>query len=275
MSQQLPRLSLADWHPTRDTLHQYARIIGKIRGRYMPKHKHWWHITLNVSARGLTTTPFPVAGQSLELILDLAAHQLVIDSSNGWRTTLPLAGQSTAGLCRQVSAVLAGAGIELEPELLADFDSEEAQPYDVMAVNRFRQAINRVDVAFRTFKGGLREETSPVQVFPHHLDVSMNWFSGRLVPGVDPADEEDADEQLNFGFVTGDGSIPDAYFYVTAYPEPDNWTDLALPEGAWWHTEGWTGAVLPYAAVVASEQPLERLLGYLRMLQAHGQKLMA
>jgi len=208
MSQRLPSLSLADWKHTRDTLHQYARIIGKIRSRYMPKSKHWWHITLSVSARGLTTTPFPVAGQSLELMLDLAAHQLVIDSSNGWRTALPLAGQSTAGLCRQVSAVLEGAGIELEPDLLADFDTGEVQPYDVTSVNRFRQAINRVDVAFRTFKGGLREETGPVQIFPHHLDVSMNWFSGRLVPGVDPTDEEHADEQLNFGFVTGEGSVP-------------------------------------------------------------------
>ena len=65
MSQQLPTLSLTDWNPTRDTLHQYARIIVVIRRRYMPKSKHWWHITLSVSARGLTTTPFPLEGQNL------------------------------------------------------------------------------------------------------------------------------------------------------------------------------------------------------------------
>jgi hypothetical protein len=146
--------------------------------------------------------------------------------------------------------------------------------YDIEAIDHFRQVINWVDAAFKTFKGGLREETSPVQIFPHHMDVSMNWFSGRLVPGVDPADEESADEQMNFGFVTGDGAIPDAYFYVTAYPAPANWMDLALPEGAYWHTEGWTGAVLPYAAVVAVAHPFELLLDYLRGLQAHGAKLM-
>ena len=88
-------------------------------------------------------------------------------------------------------------------------------------------------------------------------------------------DPEWSDEQMNFGFVTGDGSIPDAYFYVTAYPAPVGWADLALLEGAYWHTEGWTGAVLPYAALVASGQPLELLLDYLRKLQIHGQKLMA
>jgi hypothetical protein len=47
MSQKLPTPNLSDGNPTRDTLHQYARIIGKIRGRYMPKSKHWWHITLS------------------------------------------------------------------------------------------------------------------------------------------------------------------------------------------------------------------------------------
>lgn len=263
-----------DWAPTRDTLHQYARMIGKIRSQYMPKSKHWWHISLNVSARGLTTTPFPITGQNLELTLDLTTHRLAIDSSVGWSAALSLAGQSTAGLCSWITTTLAAADIDLEPDLLAAFDSEEILPYDIEAISHFRRVISWVDAVFKTFKGGLREETSPVQVFPHHLDMAMNWFSGRLVPGIDPADEENADEQMNFGFVTGDGSISDAYFYVTAYPAPDHWTDLALMGDAYWHTEGWTGAILPYATVAASERPFKLLLDYLQTLQAHGAKLM-
>lgn len=274
MTQTFPELRLADWNPTRDTLHQYARIIGKIRSRYMPKSKHWWHITLAVSARGLTTTPFPLGGQNLELTLDLAAHRLAIDSSEGWSTAFPLIDQSAAGLCQRLTATLTAAGIELEPNLLSAFADTDILAYDVQAISRFRQAINRIDSIFKTFKGKLRQETSPVQIFPHHMDVAMNWFSGRLVPGVDPADEENADEQMNFGFVTGDGSITDAYFYATAYPMPSNWTDLALPAGAYWHTEGWTGAILPYAALVASKRPDALLLDYLQTLQAHGAKSM-
>jgi hypothetical protein len=106
------------------------------------------------------------------------------------------------------------------------------------------------------------------------MDLSMNWFSGRLVPGVDPAHEENADEQMNFGFVTGDSSIPDAYFYVTAYPAPDNWMELVLPEGAYWHSEGWSGAILPYTAVLEAERPSERLIEYLQTLHTHGSTLM-
>ena len=138
MSQQLPSLSLTDWNATRDSLHQFARIIGKIRGRYMPNSKHWWHITLSVSSRGLTTTPFPVAEQSLELTLDLIAHRLAIDSSDGWSAALPLAGQSAAGLCYWISVTFAVAGIELELDLLVAFDGDEALPYDIAAIGRFR-----------------------------------------------------------------------------------------------------------------------------------------
>jgi hypothetical protein len=79
---------------------------------------------------------------------------------------------------------------------------------------------------------------------------------------------------MNFGFVTGDSSIPDAYFYVTAYPAPDNWMELALPENAYWHTEGWTGAILPYIAILEAEHPDERLIDYLQTLQTHGSTLM-
>ncbi len=111
MPQQLPTLTLSDWNPTRDTLHQYAKIIGKIRRQYMPKSKHWWHITLYVSARGLTTSPFPIAGQNLELTLDLAAHRLAIDSSDGWSAALPLAGQSAAESCRRIGVTLAKEGM--------------------------------------------------------------------------------------------------------------------------------------------------------------------
>jgi len=274
MSQHLPTLSLNDWNPTRDTLHQYARIIGKIRGRYMPKSKHWWHITLSVSARGLTTTPFPVSGQQLDLTLDLATHRLVMESGSGWSVSLSLVGQSAAGLSRQIGAVLASQGIELPKDTLQVFDGEETLAYDREAVDRYRRAIGWIDMVFKTFKGGLREETSPVQLFPHHLDLAVNWFSGRLVPGVDPADEENADEQMNFGFVTGDGSVSDAYFYSTAYPAPDNWSNLELTGGAYWHTEGWTGALLPYSALVKSDQPQQLLLDYLQALQAHGKRLM-
>lgn len=271
----LPVLDLNEWRATRDAIHQYTRIIGKIRGFYMPRSKHWWHITLTVNARGLTTTPFQLDGQLLEMELDLSAHRLGIYSSQGWQYHIPFAGQSAAGMSRRIAALLAAAGVEPAREPLQAFDDEAILPYDAAAADAFRRAIGWIDVVFRTFKGGLRAETSPVQLFPHHLDIAMNWFSGRLVPGVDPANEEHADEQMNFGFVTGDGSIDEAYFYATAYPMPENWPGLALPPGAYWHSEGWIGAILPYAKLLESTDPQADLLEFLQTAQAHGAALMS
>jgi hypothetical protein len=272
---QLPELYLDDWHATRDSLHTYARMVGNIRGKYCPRQKHWWHITLHVSAQGLTSTPFPIAGQSLELTLDLVLHQLVIESSMGWRCCLPLICQSAAVMRENIYTTLSSEGIELEPDLLEAFDNSRTLEYDADAAGRFRQAINGVDAIFKAFKGELREETSPVQLFPHHMDLAMSWFSGRLVPGTVPDNEEMADEQMTFGFVTGDREIPDAYIYITAYPVPDRWREVGLPAGAYWHNEGWNGAVVPYVELRESQSPGEFLLDRFRHLQFHGARLMS
>lgn len=53
--QQWPRLKVADWADTRDTLHLWTQIVGKARMAYAPLVNHWWQVTLYVSPRGLTT----------------------------------------------------------------------------------------------------------------------------------------------------------------------------------------------------------------------------
>ena len=47
-----PELTLSRWEPTRDTLHMWTQIVGKIRLALMPMINHWWQVTLYVSARG-------------------------------------------------------------------------------------------------------------------------------------------------------------------------------------------------------------------------------
>ena len=51
----LPVLRLEDWEPTKDTLHLYAQIVGKIRLASTPLSNHWWNVPLYVTVRGLTT----------------------------------------------------------------------------------------------------------------------------------------------------------------------------------------------------------------------------
>ena len=54
-----PRLRVADWTATRDTLHLWTQVVGKIRLAKAPMVNHWWQVPLYVTPRGLTTSGVP------------------------------------------------------------------------------------------------------------------------------------------------------------------------------------------------------------------------
>ena len=103
----------------------------------------------------------------------------------------------------------------------------------------------------------------------------MIWLPGPKVPDQDPVDEEYADKQMNFGFAFGDESIPEPYFYVTAYPLPDALPEVALPEGSIWKSDGFSGAVLLYRDLVAMNDPAACLQDLWSTLLAAGQTHLA
>jgi hypothetical protein len=52
---ELPALPLDEWTTTKDTLHLWVQIVGKIRMASSAPRNHWWHAALYVDVRGLTT----------------------------------------------------------------------------------------------------------------------------------------------------------------------------------------------------------------------------
>lgn len=268
-----PPLPLAEWQPTRDTIHGYSQVLGAVRKALTPPQKHWWHISLRTAAAGLTTTPVPGGGMSFDILLDFTGHQLTISTSEGDWWDMSLQNLSLAEFTDETLNALRTLGVDVDMER-EPFVNDRRGAYDAIAVEDYWQALSQIDVLLKQFRGELREECSPVQLWPHHFDLSLVWFSGRLVPGVDPADAENADEQMAFGFSTGDGGIPDPYFYITAYPWPEGLTSAKLPDGATWRTEGWKGAVLMYERLLEEDDPKEALLHFWRTVQAAGASLM-
>ena len=259
----LPDLSLGGWRATRDTVQAYAEILSGVRKALAPRQKHWWHISLRVVATGLTTTPIVIGDRVVELLLNLVDHRLQITTNRGERTDIALSGQAAGDFCDQVLKALDGLSVRPAVDRAA-FAALGARTYDKVAVARFWQVLPLVDGALKQLKSEHRAESGDVQFWPHHFDVAVLLFTGRRVPGADPADEESADENMNFGFLPGDDGIPEPYFYATAYPTPAGISQAVLPHGAYWHTEGWTGAVLKYAKWRTQSRPMERLLEYLR-----------
>ena len=103
----------------------------------------------------------------------------------------------------------------------------------------------------------------------------MIWLPGPKVPDQDPADEEYADKQMNFGFVFGDGAIAEPYLYVTAYPLPEALPAVELPAGTTWRTEGFSGAVLLYRDLAAMGDPAAYLQDLWSRLLSAGQTHLA
>lgn len=272
-----PLLPLDEWQATRDTLQAYVMLMSRVRASLSPAEKHWAHDNTRVSGTGLTTTAVPAGKKahvaSFEMRLDLTTHSFIIETSSGHKFHSQLGGASPAVVYETTLATLQQLGIH--PDVDAKlFKKDTTGTYDPVHATRFWQVLSRVHAVFQKFRAGLRQETSQVQFWPDHFDLALLWFSGRLVPEQDPTDPEWSDEQMNFGFSTGDEAMPEPYFYITAYPLPDGLATMSLPEGAVWHTERWQGALMPYEEIVGVARGEEKLLNFLRGVQVEGAKLM-
>jgi hypothetical protein len=268
---------LQEWKETRNTLQKYGQMVGKLRENLSDSHPHWWHISLRVSDRGLTTMPLPRSktntGQKFELIFDLDNHHLVIESNFREEKKIKLTGQSLSALCEESCSLLSDIGVE-PPIDKEKFKDGKAGEYNEVAVSNYWNAQKEINRILNKFRSELNGERSPVQLWPHHFDLAMSWFSGRLVPDKDPADFESSKEQMMFGFSTGDDTIPDAYFYILAYPVPGELPKIQPPENARWNTEGFQGALMMYDQIAESDNPEEILLNYFRTFQSAGAELM-
>ena len=78
-----PALPLDAWQDTYTTLHLWTQVVGKIRMALSPPLNHWWHATLYVNARGLTTSAIPFQGGTFEIQFDFLDHVLEIRTWDG------------------------------------------------------------------------------------------------------------------------------------------------------------------------------------------------
>jgi len=78
-----PRLRVADWADTRDTLHMWTQIVGKIRLAHAPLVNHWWQVTLYVSPRGLTTSAIPYGAGAFDIEFDFLDDRLRVRREDG------------------------------------------------------------------------------------------------------------------------------------------------------------------------------------------------
>jgi Family of unknown function (DUF5996) len=286
---ELPELPLGRWEPTKETLHLWAQIVGKVRLAATPPQNHWWNAPLYVDTRGLTTRRLRSGELDFDVSFDFVGHELVVRTNRGDVESFPLAhGLSVAAFFERFHGLLSGLGIELEtkaePYRLATTtpfakDTEHAS-YDPEAVERFWEALRWIDWTLQEFAGWFCGKTSPVHFFWHGFDLAVTRFSGVRAPENPSADlvtrEAYSHEVISFGFWPGDRKVGMPAFYSYTAPEPAGLAEQPLrPEAASWEQPFGSShlALLAYEDVRTSPNPRETLLAFLESAYQAGATL--
>jgi len=281
LSQAWPALPLEQWSDTCATLHMWTQIVGKIRLAQSPWMNHSWHVTLYVTARGLSTSPIPYGTRTFQVDFDFIAQEVVVQASDGGIGSLVLQPQSVAAFYRRLMSEMAKLDLRVDihkrPNEVADpirFDRDERhRAYDPEYATRFWRVLVQADRVFKVFRARFLGKCSPVHFFWGAPDLAVTRFSGRSAPehpgGVPNlpdwvTQEAYSQEVSSCGFWPGGGAIPYAAFYSYAYPEPTGFSEIEVKPAAAFYSGELREFVLPYDAVRKSDAPDETLLDFLQ-----------
>lgn len=262
-------LPVDSWQATRDTLHMWTQVVGKIRMALTPPVNHWWHVTLYLSARGLSTGPIPIPAGILDIEFDLVEHQLVLRTSDGAERAIALPGQSVASFYTATMDALGelGVAVEIHPvpnevEVAIPFaDDTEHCTYDPAQALAFWHQLIDAETQLQRFRSRFTGKVSPVHYFWGAMDLAVTRFSGRPAPrhpGGAPNCPDSvmlegySHELSSAGFWPGGGA--EGAYYSYAYPTPDGFADAEVPDGAYFSAE-FGEFLLPYEVVRSSNDP--------------------
>ncbi len=267
------------WEDTRDTLHLWTQVVGKVRLALEPMVNHWWQVPLYVSARGLTTSLMHDRGRGIELEFDFIDQVLWLRASDGGRRTVALEPRTVADFHEATMTALGELGVEVailaRPVEIVDAipfaEDDRHHTYDPDAAARFWTALVQAHRVMTRFRAGFVGKASPVHFFWGAADLAVTRFSGRpapLHPGGVP-NCADWVQQLAYSHEVSScgfwpGGSAEGSFYSYAYPEPDGFSDWPVVPDAAYYDGGLGEFLLPYAAVRTAADPDAMLLDFLQ-----------
>ncbi len=273
-------LRLADWQDTRDTLHMWLQIIGKIRLDRSPMINHWWDVTLYLTPRGLTTSAIPYGQRLFDIELDFCSHHAVVRSSDGGERRLALEAMPVSRFYAEIMAALRALDLPVsisttpnEVETAIPFEDDRTHSsYDPGAVTRFWRQLVQSHRVFTDFRARFIGKASPVHLFWGSMDLAVTRYSGRPAPTTAPSPlphcgdwvmaEAYSHEVSSCGFWPGGGE--EGAFYSYAHPEPAGFAEHPVRPAAASYRPDLGEFLLPYEAVRTAPDPEAALLDFLQ-----------
>ncbi|MDG4665628.1 DUF5996 family protein [Mycobacterium sp. 236(2023)] len=269
-----PALVVEDWQDTRDTVHLWTQIVGKVKLAATPLVNHWWNIALYVDARGLTTSLMSWESRAFDVSFDFVEHVLNIRMTDGSSRSMALEPRSVADFHAEFRRHLDDLGISVlispVPVEIADVipfaDDTTHASYDAAAMNAFWRSLVSADRVMTEFRADFSGKSSPVHFFWGAFDLAVTRFSGRVAPphpgGVPNCPdwvmtEAYSAEVSSAGYWPG--GAEEGAFYSYAYPAPTGFESVDLGVDGAYFDSGLGEFVLPYRTVRTAAEP-ERLL---------------
>jgi len=276
-----PELPYAAWKDSCATLHLWTQVVGKIRLACAPWLNHSWHVTLQVTARGLVTPLISSGDRDFQIEFDFVDHMLWMRVSDGSSRGLALKPMPVAEFYAETLGALAELGIDVRinemPSELPDaiaFDKDRVHAaYDRDFVERFWRVLLRAHDVFTYFRTSFLGKASPVHFFWGSFDLAVTRFSGRRapphpggVPHVSDAVVREAysHEVSSAGFWPGGGALEEAAFYSYAYPTPNGFASAPVRPAQAYFSKELGEFILPYDTVRSARDPEQTLMDFLQ-----------
>jgi hypothetical protein len=277
-----PPLPFEAWSATCDTLHAHTQVLGKLAVVLAPPEPQLQHAALRLTARGWETQPLPAPDGcgALVVALDLHAHEVVVEHSDGRTLRVALTpnrsvGEVTRAVLGGVRELAGAVEINTTPQETSwstplDEDEDHAT-YAEGQVALYLEAATRAAQVLAAYRAPFRGRSTPVNAWWGSFDLAVSLFSG------EPAEPPSSDfifrnsmdaEEIAFGWWPGDHRYPRAAFYAYAHPATPGYAGAELVPGARWVPE--LGEyVLDWDDVVTAADPFRLALDFARAAARH------
>lgn len=214
------------------TIKIYAQLLSEIKRHFTPPQKYKDEQTLQIYAKGYTTSTIPViAGgkvETLDLNLNFLEHQLKIFCGKA-RLSVDLQNKSIMSFNNELSLLLSGLSVDCH-FISSKFSDKRQLYYNPSVILDYWKVINQVYFIMLHFKSGIMNETSCIYFDPEKLSLGLLLFTGKIIDGKESKNWLDSQENISIEFSTGNDIYCDPFFSVSCNSENENTFYLSYEE---------------------------------------------
>jgi hypothetical protein len=229
----LDRYNLSEFASSKDYLRDMCLIVSDIQRYMIPHEPHSWDYGLEVSMRGILSQELELVGNNERILVDLYRAKVRFLDKNWDMLKL-----TPTQIYKELLELPHFTRVKINDELM---HSEAV--LDKQQLDKYADSLWAFSDLFNGIKMRLTHGlVSPVLVYPPHFDISLSWF---------PLEN---DSQVTIGYLPGDESINEPYFYLTTYPDQDIVSKIELPSHAYIYSKDFKALIIKYEDLQTKEE---------------------